>query len=159
MKNLASTVFAGLLLTFASNFALADQVGSVDTETKLFGPNHKVDVEAYDDPMVSGVTCYVSHAVAGGMGAVVGLSTDPSDASIACRQVGPISFTGKVPMQADVFKEKLSPLFKQLKVVRIVDRKRNTLVYLTYSKALVDGSPKNGVSAVPVQTSTAIPVQ
>jgi CreA protein len=159
MKKLAVALFAGSLLALGAHVANAEQIGSVDTEVKVFGPNHKVSVDAYDDPVVNGVTCYVSHAVAGGLGATLGVSTDPSDASIACRQLGPISFNGKAPVQADVFSEKLSPLFKQLKVVRIVDRKRNTLVYLTYSTTLVDGSPKNSVSSVPVQAGTPIPVQ
>jgi CreA protein len=159
MKKLAIALFFSSFLALGSHVVNAEQIGSVDTEVKLLGPNHKIVVDAYDDPLVQGVTCHVSHAVAGGFGAAVGLSTDTSDASIACRQLGPISFNGKVPTQADVFSERLSPLFKQLRVVRMVDRKRNTLVYLTYSTTLIDGSPKNSVTTVPVQASTPIPVQ
>ena len=139
--------------------AYAEQIGEVATAFQLLGPNHKIVVEAYDDPLVAGVACHVSHAVAGGLSSVVGLSTDKSEASIACRQLGPLAFHGKLPREQDVFSEKLSPLFKTLRVVRMVDIKRNALVYLTYSAGLLDGSPKNSVTTVPVPVSQPIPVE
>jgi CreA protein len=139
--------------------AHAEPIGDVSTAFKLIGPNHKVVVEAYDDPKVSGVTCYVSRARTGGISGAVGLAEDKAEASIACRQVGPVAFSGPLPQQEEVFSERMSALFKRLRVVRMVDRQRNTLVYLTYSDKLIDGSPANSVTAVPVDRATAIPVK
>ena len=116
-------------------------------------------VEAYDDPLVQGVTCYVSRARTGGVKGTLGIAEDPTEASIACRQVGAIHFTGPVKQQADVFSVSMSLIFKSLHVVRVVDAKRNTLVYLTYSDRVVSGSAKNSVSAVPMPAGTTIPVK
>lgn len=130
--------------------ARAQPLGEVDTAFKLLGPNHKVVIEAYDDPKVGGVTCYVSRAKTGGVSGAIGLAEDRAEASIACRQVGPIVFRDAVSKQEEVFSERLSILFKKLRVVRVVDAQRKVLVYLTYSDRLIDGSPKNSVTAVPV---------
>lgn len=137
----------------------AEEIGSVDTAFKLLGPDDKIVVEAYDDPKVNGVTCHVSRAKTGGILGKVGMAEDKAEASIACRQVGPISFNGKLPQQEEVFSEKLSVLFKKLRIVRLVDVKRNSLVYLTYSDKLIDGSPKNSITAVPVGRDQPIPVK
>ena len=137
----------------------ADAIGSVDTVFKLIGPDHKIIVDAYDDPKVSGVTCYVSRAKTGGVSGALGLAEDKSEAAIACRQVGPISVPQPLPQQEEVFSERLSIIFKRLRVVRMVDAKRNTLVYMTYSDKLVEGSPQNSVTAVPVDRSTPIPLR
>jgi CreA protein len=136
-----------------------EPIGEVTTAIKLLGPNHKIVVEAYDDPSVEGVTCYVSRAKTGGIKGGLGLAEDKAEASIVCNQVGPVSIPKKLPLQEEVFSERLSLVFKKLRVVRMVDRKRNTLVYLTYSDRLIDGSPKNAVSAVPIASSTIIPVE
>ncbi|MBC3918892.1 CreA family protein [Undibacterium sp. CY18W] len=148
-----------VLLTSLASVAQAETVGSVDTAFKLIGPDHKVVVEAYDDPRVNGVTCYVSRAKTGGISGGLGLAEDKAEASIACRQVGPISFPGPMKQQEEVFNQSLSILFKKLRIVRMVDQKRNALVYLTYSDKLIDGSPKNSVTAVAVDRSTPIPVK
>lgn len=137
----------------------AETIGEVSTVWKLIGPNHKVVVEAYDDPRVDGVTCYVSRAKTGGISGAVGLAEDLADASIACRQVGPLRFREPLPQHEEVFSERLSVLFKRLQVVRMVDAKRNVLVYLTYSDKLIDGSPKNSVTAVAVDGATPIPLR
>jgi len=145
--------FASLLalgLALVTTLSFAEQIGEVDTAFKLLGANHKVVVEAYDDPKVAGVTCYVSRAKTGGITGSLGLASDTSDASIACRQVGEIVFKEAVPKQEDVFSERLSILFKKLHIVRMADPQRKVLVYLTYSDKLIDGSPKNSVTAVPV---------
>ena len=139
--------------------ARAESIGEVDTVFKLIGPDHKIVVDAYDDPRVAGITCYVSRAKTGGIKGAVGLAEDKSEASIACRQVGPISFSRPLPLQEEIFNERLSVLFKKLRVVRMVDKARNTLVYLTYSDRVIEGSPKNSVTAVPVDRGTAIPVK
>jgi CreA protein len=148
-----------LLLLPAGLATAAEPIGEVSTAFKLIGPNHKVVVEAYDDPKVRGVTCYVSRAKTGGIGGALGLSEDKAEASIACRQVGDISFpAGSLPRKEEVFSERASILFKRLRVVRLVDPARNTLVYLTYTDRLIDGSPQNSVTAVPVARGTAIPL-
>jgi CreA protein len=148
---------AGALLVATA--AGAEQIGAVDTVFKWVGPNHKIVVEAYDDPGVTGVTCHVSRAKTGGISGAVGLAEDPSDASIACRQVGPLAFPKPLQQQEEVFSERTSILFKRLRIVRVVDVKRNTLVYLTYSDKLIEGSPKNSITAVPVDRATPIPVK
>ena len=153
-----SLVF-GAVLAIAALAAHAEPVGEVDTVFKLIGPDHKIVVDAYDDPRVAGVTCYVSRAKTGGIKGAVGLAEDKSEASIACRQVGPISFAKPLPVQEEIFNERLSILFKKLRVVRMVDKSRNTLVYLTYSDRVIDGSPKNSITAVPVDRAVAIPVK
>jgi CreA protein len=146
------------LLTLAKAVA-AEPIGEVDTVFKLIGPDHKVIVEAYDDPKVAGVTCYVSRAKTGGVSGALGLAEDKSDASIACRQVGPISIAKALPHQEEMFNERISLVFKRLRVVRMVDSRRNALVYLSYSDRLIEGSPKNSISAVPVDRGTPIPVR
>jgi CreA protein len=139
--------------------ASAEDIGSVSTTFILIGPNNKIVVEAYDDPKVAGVTCYVSRARTGGIKGGLGLAEDRAEASIACRQVGPLSFSGTLAQQEEVFNERMSILFKKLRIVRMVDPARNTLVYLTYSDKLIDGSPQNGVTAVPVDRAQKIPMK
>ena len=138
--------------------AQAEPIGEVDTVFKLIGPDHKIVVDAYDDPKVAGVTCFVSRAKTGGIKGALGLAEDKSEASIACRQVGPIGFAKPLPQQEEVFNERLSILFKKLRIVRMVDAKRNALVYLTYSDRVIEGSPQNSVTAVAVDRSTPIPL-
>ncbi|WP_374762177.1 CreA family protein [Massilia scottii] len=148
-----------LALSAAAAGAAAETVGSVDTAFKLIGPDHKVVVEVFDDPAVGGVSCYLSRAKTGGIKGAVGLAEDKADSSVACRQVGTITFNGKIPRQEEVFSERASIFFKHVRVVRMVDTKRNALVYLVYSDRLIDGSPKNSVTAVPVPTSQPIPLK
>ncbi|WP_201747127.1 CreA family protein [Glaciimonas sp. PCH181] len=144
----------------SSAYAGSEQVGEVSTAFRLLGHNDRVVVEAYDDPRVQGVTCYVSRARTGGVKGTVGLAEDRAEASIACRQVATnLRFPDKLPLQEDVFTERMSLLFKRLHIVRIVDPKRNTLIYLTYSDKLIDGNPQNSITAVPVPTTTLIPVK
>jgi CreA protein len=154
MKHLTTLV---LLLTCVS--AQAQRIGEVDTVFKLIGPDHKIVVEAYDDPDVKGVTCYVSRAKTGGIKGGLGLAEDKAEASIACRQTGPIAFPRPLRQQDEMFSERISLVFKRLRVVRMVDAPRNTLVYLTYSDRLIEGSPQNSVTAVPVDRGTVIPLR
>jgi CreA protein len=137
----------------------AEPIGEVDTVFKFIGPDHKIVVDAHDDPKVNGVTCYVARAKTGGIKGAFGLAEDLSEASIACRQVGPISFPQPLPSQEEVFTERISLVFKKLRIVRMVDRARNTLVYLTYSDRVIEGSPQNSVTAVPVDRSMPIPLK
>jgi len=148
-----------LLLVVPIAIARAEPIGEVDTVFKWIGPDHKIVVEAHDDPKVQGVTCYTSRARTGGIKGALGVAEDRSEAAIACRQVGPISFAKPLPEQEEVFSERISLVFKKLRIVRMVDRKRNTLVYLTYAERLIEGSPQNSVTAVPVDRTTPIPVK
>ncbi|TDT52280.1 CreA protein [Enterobacter sp. AG5470] len=146
-------IVPALLLTALSG-AHAEQIGSVDTVFKMFGPDHKIVVEAFDDPDVKNVTCYISRAKTGGIKGGLGLAEDTSDAAISCQQVGPVELTDKIKSgkaQGDVvFQKRTSLVFKKLQVVRFYDEKRNTLAYLAYSDKVVEGSPKNALSAVPI---------
>ena len=127
-----------------------EEIGSVDTVFKLLGPNHKIVIDVFDDPKVEGVACYVSRARTGGIAGGLGLAEDTSDASIACRQVGPVRFKDAFKDGEEAFSERRALLFKKLHVMRFFDKGRNTLVYLVYSDKLIEGSPKNSISAVPI---------
>ena len=153
------SLLAVVSVLFVVTRAGAEQIGEVSTVFKLLSPNDKIVVDAYDDPKVVGVTCYVSRAKTGGYKGVLGLAEDKSEASIACRQVGPISFAQPLVTQEDVMTERISLVFKKLRVVRMVDVPRNTLVYLTYSDRLIEGSPQNSVTAVPVDRAVKIPIK
>ena len=155
MKRLSALI----ALLGLSTLATAETIGDVSTTFKLLSPNDKIVVDVFDDPEVAGVACYLSHARTGGYKGALGLAEDTSDAAVACRQVGPIAFKGAIAAQEEVFNARSSFLFKHVRVVRMVDARRNTLVYLVYSDKLIDGSPKNSVTAVPVPSSQPIPVK
>ena len=160
MKKFLGLALASVVVTFALiDHAIAEQVGEVSTVFKLLSPNDKIVVDAHDDPKVGGVTCYVSRAKTGGYKGALGLAEDKSEASIACRQVGPITFTKPLELQEEVLNERISLVFKKIRVIRMVDKARNTLVYLTYSDRLIEGSPQNSVTAVPVDRANVIPVR
>ena len=159
MRLLPFSRFFTLALASLTLTAHAESIGEVDTVFKLIGPDHKIVVDAYDDPKVQGVTCYVSRAKTGGIKGALGIAEDKAEASIACRQVGPIAIAKPLPVQEEVFNERLSLIFKKLRIVRMVDKQRNTLVYLTYSDRVIEGSPKNSVTAVPVDRGTVIPLK
>ncbi|MBK9360600.1 MAG: CreA family protein [Rubrivivax sp.] len=158
-QRIACITVVPLLAALAAPALASDTIGEVDTVFKLIGPDHKIVVEAYDDPRVQGVTCYVSRAKTGGIKGALGVAEDRAEASIACRQVGPIAIARPLPRQEEVFSERMSLLFKRLRIVRMVDRERHTLVYLTYSERVIEGSPQNSVTAVPVDRGTPIPVR
>ena len=124
--------------------------GAVSTKFRLLGPNDKIVVDGFDDPKVEGVACHISRAQTGGLKGGLGVAEDTSDASIACRQVGPIKILGEIKDGERVFDERRSLLFKTLQVVRFLDRKRNVLVYVAYSNRIIEGSPKNSISSVPI---------
>ena len=152
-------VVALLSLLLLLSRAGAEPIGEVDTAFKLLGPDHKIVVDAHDDPKVNGVTCYVSRAKTGGIKGAMGLAEDKAEASISCRQVGPISFSKPLAMQEEVFSERISLVFKKIRIVRMVDKARNTLVYLTYSDRVIEGSPQNSVSTVAIDRAIKIPLQ
>jgi CreA protein len=124
--------------------------GQVSTRFRWLGPNDRIAVDGFDDPKVKGVACHISRAVTGGIKGELGLAEDTSDASIACRQVGPIQILGELKDGESVFDERRSLVFKRLHVVRFYDRQRNVLVYVSYSDRVIEGSPKNSISTVPI---------
>ncbi|QKZ06823.1 MULTISPECIES: CreA family protein [Pseudomonas] len=139
----------GLLLVLPL-LASAEEIGQVSTVFKFVGPNDRIVVEAFDDPKVPGVTCYLSRAKTGGIKGGLGLAEDRAESSIACRQVGPIHLPDDLKDGEEVFKERTSLVFKTMQVVRFFDKKRNTLVYLVYSDRVIEGSPQNAVTAIPI---------
>ncbi|MER2509075.1 CreA family protein [Amaricoccus sp.] len=143
MAVLAAPVIAGAVF--------AEEVGQVTTAFKILGANHRIVIEAFDDPKVEGVSCFVSRARTGGISGSLGLAEDTSDASINCQQTGPIHIREELEDGEEVFSQRASIMFKRIQVVRFQDKTRNALVYLTYSDKLVDGSPKNSVSAVVIR--------
>lgn len=150
---------ACIALAFAAGAAHSETIGEVDTVFKLIGPDHKIVVEAFDDPRVGGVSCYVSRARTGGIKGALGIAEDRAEASIACRQVGPVVIPRPLPRQEEVFSERMSLLFKKLRIVRMVDPARNALVYMTYSDRVIEGYPQNSVSVVPIERGTPIPLR
>jgi CreA protein len=159
MRRLAlAAVLAPLATLLSMAFALpalADEIGSVGYRFKWLGPNDKIVVEAFDDPDVPGVTCYVSHARTGGIKGAVGLAEDPGEASIACRKVGPVDEAklAKLKSPHEVFSERASLIFKSTQVTRFWDTKRHALVYLIYTDRIIEGSPRNSISVVPLAAS------
>ena len=146
------TAKPALLLTLAlfATPVVAENIGCVTTEWKLIGANHKVCVESFADPKISGVTCHVSQARTGGLSGTFGLAQDPSQFSLACRQTGPITLPEKLPKEATIFTEDTSIFFKETRVMRLWDEANRTLVYLAISRKLIDGAPANSISTVPV---------
>jgi CreA protein len=128
----------------------AEEIGSVDTKFNLLSPDDSIKVEVFEDPKIDGVVCYLSKAQKGGYKGAVGIAEDTSDASLDCRQVGPIKILESLKKGESVFKERRSLIFKKLKVIRFCDSKRNAIIYLVYSERVIEGSPKNSVSAVPI---------
>jgi len=138
------------LAVLFSTPAAAEDIGCVDSAWSLF-KNHQICVVGFDDPRVPGVTCHVSQARTGGIGGLFGFAEDPARFSIACRQTGPIAVDIKtLPKNEVAFQERTSILFKKTNVYRMLDIKNNTLIYLAMSEKLVDGSPQNSISTVPI---------
>lgn len=159
MKTRAPLTFllfgAALCATMLPAGARADgptRIGKVDTTFKLLGRNDRIVVDRYDDPKVDGVSCYMSRAETGGIKGSLGLATDPSRFSIACRATGHVAIRGKLPESEIVFGASANWLFKEIRVSRLWDAEKHVLVYLVWStQALTpEGSPYNAVTAVPV---------
>lgn len=151
MRKTIFSMFAGMMMACLSVVAVADDssvIGSVSTNFKMIGPNDKIVLSVFDDPDVKGVSCYLSSAKTGGVSGAVGLATDASDAAVSCIQTGPIIFDDSLKSGKEAFSERRSLVFKELHVVRFIDKGRKMLIYMTYSDYLVDGSPKNSISAV-----------
>ena len=148
-----------LLLAFAALATLAatpavaqdpDPIFKKSTVWKFLTPDDKLAVYGIDDPLIEGVACHFTVPEKGGVKGAVGLAEEVSDISLACRQVGPISFKGKFEQGDVMLRQSRSLFFKKMQIVRGCDAKRNTLVYMVYSDRLIEGSPKNSTSSVPI---------
>ncbi len=146
---LAST----LVLGQAGPAAAADEPDLIfrrSTVFKWMSPNDKLATYGVDDPEVEGVACHFTVPEKGGFKGWLGLAEEVSDISLACRQIGPIRFKGKLGQGDDMFSKRRSLFFKKMQIVRGCDAKRNVLVYMVYSDKLIEGSPKNSTSSVPI---------
>jgi len=146
-RRLIIMVTLGMAISIAAD---AEEIGCVSTTWRVLADD-KICISAFDDPKVPGVTCHLSQARTGGLKGTIGVAEDRSRFSIACRQVGPITVDlTTLPKEEEGFSERTSLIFKQTRVVRLVDRARRSLVYLAYSTKVVEGSPFNSISSVPV---------
>jgi CreA protein len=148
---LAVTLLASI--AWSGPLAAADEPDLIfrrSTVFKLLTPNDKLATYGLDDPAVEGVACHFTVPEKGGLKGWVGLAEQVSDISLACRQIGPIRFKAKFSQGEDMFRQRRSLFFKKMQIVRGCDMKRNVLVYMVYSDKLIDGSPKNSTSSVPI---------
>ncbi len=127
-----------------------DLIFKKSTVFKLLTPDHKLATYGIDDPLVEGVACHYTVPEKGGVSGMLGVAEEVSDVSLACRQIGPVAFKQKFEQGDDVFRQRRSILFKKMQIVRGCDVTRNVLVYLVYSDKLIEGSPKNSTSTVPI---------
>jgi CreA protein len=127
-----------------------DLIFKRSTVFKWVTPNDKLATYGLDDPDVEGVACHFTVPERGGLTGWIGVAEEVSDISLACRQVGPIHFKKKFSQGEDMFRQRRSLFFKRMQIVRGCDTKRNVLVYMVYSDKLIEGSPKNSTSSVPV---------
>lgn len=144
-----SKIISLMALAACAFTANAEVIGEVSTTWRMMG-NDKIVVEAVNDDEVSGVTCHISYAKTGGISGNMGFADDPSRFSIACRQTGPLVAKNPLPKQTEIAGFKRSAIFKEMKVVRMMDTKNNVMVYLVYATKLIDGSPFNSISSVPM---------
>ncbi len=148
MKRLVIVVLA--LLASSAGASAAD-LACISTTFNLLSPNDKVCVSAFEDPEVPGVVCHISQARKGGWGQALGLNEDPSNFSVACRQTGPITVElSGLRDREEVFTQRTSIFFKRTRIYRLLDRPHNTLVYLAISSKIINGSPANAISTVPI---------
>ena len=150
MRLLTHLLLATLALPLSFS-AAAEEIDCATTTWKLIGANHRVCVFAYDDPKIPGVACHISQAKTGGVKGSFGLAEDPSQFSLACRQVGPITLPAKLADDEVVFSESTSLIFKETKIHRFYDEKRKVLIYLAISRKVIEGAPANAISTVPIQ--------
>jgi CreA protein len=156
------------LLTLAAAFAILasgalanepDLIFKKSTVFKLLTPNHKLATYAIDDPLIEGVACHFTVPEKGGVKGLIGVAEEVSDVSLACRQVGPVRFKEKFEQGDEMFRQRRSLFFKKMQIVRGCDIKRNVLVYLVYSDRIIEGSPKNSTSTVPIMPWGTEPAQ
>ena len=147
---LYATLLTGFVVTAPASAQSPDLIFKKSTVFRLLTPNDKLATYAVDDPDIEGVACHYTVPEKGGVSGTLGLAEEVSDISLACRQVGPVKFKNKFEQGDVMFRESRSALFKRMQIVRGCDAKRNVLVYLVYSDKLIDGSPQNSTSTVPL---------
>ena len=154
MRVLNAAVLALATCVFGAGAALAadepDLIFKKSTVWKFLTPDHKLATYAIDDPIVEGVSCHFTVPEKGGVSGWLGVAEEVSDVSLACRQVGPVSIKEEFEQGEEMFRQRRSLVFKKMRIVRGCDAKRNVLVYLVYSDKLIEGSPKNSTSTVPL---------
>lgn len=153
LAHAACLFFAGLVLLAGVPVHAADEPDLIfrrSTVFKLLSPDDKLATYGIDDPEVEGVACHFTVPEKGGYKGWLGLAEEVSDISLSCRQIGPIRFKGKLGQGEDMFRQRRSLFFKKMQIVRGCDAKRNVLVYMVYSDRLIEGSPKNSTSSVPI---------
>jgi CreA protein len=146
-------IFTGLYFFTASTSHAADAPDLIfrkSTVFKLVTPNDKLATYGIDDPVVEGVACHFTAPERGGVKGWLHVAEEVSDISLSCRQIGPIKITEKFSQGEDVFRKRRSLFFKKMQIVRGCDSKRNVLVYMVYSDRVIEGSPKNSTSSVPI---------
>jgi CreA protein len=151
-KRLVLTVLVTTLVAGSAAFAAdePDLIFRRSTVFKWLTPNDKLATYGIDDPEVEGVACHFTVPEKGGVKGWLGVAEEVSDISLACRQIGPIHFKGKMEQAEDMFRQRRSLFFKKMQIVRGCDAKRNVLVYMVYTDRLIEGSPKNSTSSVPI---------
>jgi CreA protein len=149
-SRILATAFAFALLAGSALANEPDLIFKKSTVFKLLTPNHKLATYAIDDPLIEGVACHFTVPEKGGVKGLIGVAEEVSDVSLACRQVGPVRFKEKFEQGDEMFRQRRSLFFKKMQIVRGCDIKRNVLVYLVYSDRIIEGSPKNSTSTVPI---------
>jgi CreA protein len=151
LTSLVLAMVSWMVLTASAQAAdEPDLIFRRSTVFKLMSPNDKLATYGVDDPEVEGVACHFTVPERGGFKGWLGLAEEVSDISLACRQIGPIHFKSKLEQGDDMFRQRRSMFFKKMQIVRGCDAKRNVLVYMVYSDKLIEGSPKNSTSSVPI---------
>ncbi len=156
-------ILAAIALLFATLPALAQEADDPElifkktTVWRLLSPDAKLATYALDDPLVEGVACHFTVPEIGGWAGWAGFAEERSETSLACRQIGPISFKGKFDQGEEVYRQRRSLFFKKMQIVRGCDAKRNVLVYLSYTDRLIEGSPQNSTSTVPIMPWGTLP--
>jgi CreA protein len=146
----ATIITACALVTVARSADEPDLIFKRSTVFKWLTPNDKLATYGLDDPEVEGVACHFTVPERGGLKGWIGVAEEVSDISLSCRQIGPIRFKQKFTQGEDVFRRRRSLFFKKMQIVRGCDAKRNVLVYIVYSDKIIEGSPKNSTSSVPI---------
>ena len=140
-----------VLVVGSIHSAQAADLACISTTFNALSPNDKVCVSVFEDPQVAGIVCHISQARKGGWGQPFGLNEDPSNFSVSCRQIGPIDVDlSKLRENEEVFSQKTSIFFKTTRIYRLLDKPHNTLIYLAISTKIINGSPANAISTVPI---------
>ena len=150
MERLILAAFLGLLPLSVPALAQT-QIDSISTTFRFLGPNDKIVIERYDDPKVQNVSCYLSRAETGGIKGGLGFAEDPSRFSVACRAVGPLNLPDKLPKREVIGFAQASLFFKSFQIHRTYDEEKKVLIYTVISTKLINGSPFNSISVVPLE--------